>query len=397
MPVDHFPLIEALHKAPLRLVLAATGGGSGAIAELLQTPGASRTVLEAVVPYSAAALSDWLSARPEHYCHERTARAMAMAAFLRAMSLAAREEATHSAGQGAASIYGDNLVGIGCTASLASDRPKRGPHRLHVAAQTAAATRVHSLELTKNARSRREEEGIATALVLNVAAEAAGLEQRIELPLLAGEHLESDPMEAPEEWRDLLLGRTAAVRYQSASALAATAAAGHSPRAVFPGAFDPLHDGHRRMAEVAAELLGAEVAFEISIANVDKPPLDYLEMSRRGRQFEGHVLWYTRAATFCEKSRLFPSSTFVVGADTVLRLAEAKYYGGEPAACQAAIEEIAARGCHFLVFGRARGEGFQTLDDLPLPPSLAALCRGVSAERFREDVSSTQLRRASEG
>lgn len=109
-------MIEAIHATPTRVVLAATGGGSQAISRLLEVGGASRTVLEAIVPYSSAALDDWLHARPEHYCSPQTVRAMAMAAFERARRL--------TAGEDAASRTTD-LAGVACTASLASDRPKR--------------------------------------------------------------------------------------------------------------------------------------------------------------------------------------------------------------------------------------------------------------------------------
>ena len=49
------------------------------------------------------------------------------------------------------------VAGIGCTASLASDRPSAA-HRVHAAAQTAELTAVASLELNKGARGRRQEE-----------------------------------------------------------------------------------------------------------------------------------------------------------------------------------------------------------------------------------------------
>src|SRR5690606_32509327 len=133
------------------------------------------------------------------------------------------------------------------------------------------------------------------------------------------------------------------------------------PRAVFSGAFHPLHVGHRRMADVAARILGCPVAFEISIENVDKPPLDFLEMQSRLRQFDpSDAVWLSVAPTFVRKSALFPGCTFVVGADTVARIGQERYYGS-PQAMDAAIAEIAARGCRFLVFGRAVGDSFHTL------------------------------------
>ena len=35
------------------------------------------------------------------------------------------------------------------------------------------------------------------------------------------------------------------------------------------------------MAEIASERLGAPTTFELSIANVDKPPLDFIELDDR--------------------------------------------------------------------------------------------------------------------
>jgi hypothetical protein len=83
---------------------------------------------------------------------------------------------------------------------------------------------------------------------------------------------------------------------------------------------------------------------------------------------------------------------FVVGADTVLRIAVAKYYP-TTAARDAAIEEIQQLGCRFLVFGRVVHGHFQSLADLDLPPRLAALCEPVPEAAFRADVSSTEIRR----
>ena len=60
---------------------------------------------------------------------------------------------------------------------------------------------------------------------------------------------------------------------------------------------------------------------------------------------------------------------------------------------EAAIAEIAARGCRFLVFGRQVSGCFCTLADLSLPAELVALCDPVPENEFRSDISSTELRR----
>ncbi|MGE0534112.1 MAG: hypothetical protein AB7O68_04005 [Pirellulales bacterium] len=384
-------LVRAIHAVGARFVLAITGGGSGAIRELLVVPGGSRVLLEAIVPYAPQALSRWLGTPPEQFCSSATARGMAMRAFERAESYRERTlDAAVANGAGDAASTKQEL-GLGCTASLATDRPKRGPHRVHIAWQTKAVTAVHSLELVKGARTRDQEEDLVARLLLNALAEAVGLTARLEVPLQAGETISSSMCRASQAWQELFAGTRAAV-YQGPPRTAS-----QEPRAVFPGAFNPRHQGHRRMAEIAAARLGVPVEHEITIDNVDKPPLDFLDLEFRARQFAANeALWFTRAPTFVEKSRLFPGATFVVGADTITRVGDPRYYASDPTRRDDALAALTAAGCRFLVFGRKVGDKFETLDDLTLPPALAAICRGVPPEAFRDDISSTELRRSDE-
>jgi hypothetical protein len=259
---------------------------------------------------------------------------------------------------------------------------------VHVAVQTLEFTASVSLTLTKDARSRQGEEQLVAVLVLNAVAEASGLKDRVALELLPNEEPIHLRIDAPGPWQELLWGDGRAV-CQSGSAV--------PPGAMFPGSFNPRHEAHRRMAHLASEILEQPVAYELSVANVDKPLLDYCEIQQRADQFAGdESLWLTRAPTFVEKAAIFPGVTFVVGLDTIQRIADEKYYGNDAAARDGAISRLGELDCRFLVFGRAAGGRFQALEDLKLPPALQAICRGVSAEQFRYDLSSTELRQRGE-
>jgi hypothetical protein len=145
------------------------------------------------------------------------------------------------------------------------------------------------------------------------------------------------------------------------------------------------------MLAIAEARTGLAGAFELSIVNVDKPLLDYTEIDQRLRQF-GKPVWLTRLPTFIVKARYFPGSTFVVGADTLVRIAEPRYYAGS-AGRDAALAELAELGTRFVVFGRTIDGEFRTLDDLDLPESIRALCIGIGADEFSDPLSSTELRR----
>ena len=346
-------IIAAIHGAAPQGVFVVTGGGSGLLSRLLSVPGASATVLEASVPYASRALSDYLGEEPEQWCSAVTARRLAMQAFSRARALGGE-------------------FGFSITASLATTRPKRGDHRAYFAYQDAAATRVWTSALEKGTRSRAEEEDLVATDALAALASAIGIAPAPRLPC--------EEAFGDAGLVELLRGERRLVSRQHFDA-------------VLPGAFNPLHHGHRGMRAHATARLGRAVAYELCIANVDKPALDYLEINARLAQFQPDEVVVSNAPTFVEKAwALGGPVTFVVGADTIIRIAEPRYYGGH-ASRDAALAELEDAGCAFLVYGRVDDDGaFKTLADSSLPPALAALCEGVGEAEFRSDASSTALR-----
>src|ERR1700752_2192263 len=107
-------LISALRASGRKAALAITGGGSGAVGELLRVPGGSRLLIEAQVPYDALALAPFLGSAPAQACSAGTA--IAMARMVRARAARSAPE-------------GSDLIGLGATATLVSHRPHKGEHR----------------------------------------------------------------------------------------------------------------------------------------------------------------------------------------------------------------------------------------------------------------------------
>ena len=183
------------------------------------------------------------------------------------------------------------------------------------------------------------------------------------------------------------------LRLPTSDAEAVCIGKGQRPAALLPGSFNPVHAGHWGLAAYASRLLGKEVAFELSLHNVDKAELVGEEVRRRVLPFAGKAdIWLTQAATFVQKARLFPGTTFVVGADTAARIADARYYGN-CAERQRAMETLRELQCSFLVAARVGTAGrLQTLEDLALLSEWLPLFRGIDPRAFRVDISSTALR-----
>ena len=342
-----------LHAADCRGVFHITGGGSLFLSEMLTTPGASRTVLDVRVPYAESALHQLLGKLSSGACSDATARALAMSAFMHARTLS-----------------DETVFGLGCTASLATDRDKKGAHRAHLALQTQSTT--YSLQLHFSADRQTEETLLCDALW-----ELCSIVQGEQPPVSVRTTV------APANWQELVLGRQTAI-----------ATAQHDGKLLIPGSFNPLHDGHQRMIRIAEARTGRIAALELSIGNVDKPPLDYQEIGTRLLGIENTLnrpVWLTRMPTFVEKATRFPGATFAVGVDTIARIAEGRYYANAEGRA-AALEFLAEQGTRFMVFGRIMEGTFKTLSTLTLPLTLADLCIEISEDEFRADVSSTELR-----
>jgi hypothetical protein len=380
-------LISALHASGRKAALAITGGGSVAVGELLRVPGGSRLLIEAQIPYDALALATFLGFAPAQACSSDTAIAMARTVRARAAKLVPA---------------GTDLVGLGATAALVSDRPRKGEHRFHIAFANAAGIAHCTCVLAKGRRDRGAEEDLVSRAIVLWLARACGIAAPSPRSLLdADEHyaetvyaetgVAANQLLAGDTIDRLLAGELDRVTVQPDGQMMLSAP---QPSVLFPGSFNPMHDGHVLLARIAEELRQQLLAFEISVTNVDKPPLAGETVRHRLAQFAWKSpVELTRAPTFLEKSRLFPGTTFVIGADTAERLVAPKYYGDDEARMHDALEEIASSGGSFLVALRIDAAGrVRALNDIPVPRRYADLFTEIPEHHFRLDTSSSEIR-----
>jgi hypothetical protein len=370
-------LLSTLHASGRKAALAITGGGSGAIGELLRVPGGSRLLIEAQVPYGSSALATFLGFAPTQASSAETAIAMAQGARARAARLVPT---------------GTVLVGLGATAALVSDRPRRGEHRFHIACAGPAHVAHCTGVMTKGRRDRAAEEDLVSRAIVMWLARACGVATQSPASLLDPDEHSAETIVASTDPVDrLLAGELDRVTTRPDGQMMQSAP---QPLVVLPGSFNPLHFGHELLARVAEELTQQPLAFEISVTNVDKRPLTDEAVRHRLTQFAWKApVELTRAPTFLEKSRLFPGTTFVIGADTAQRLIAPRYYGDDEDRMHAALDEIASSEARFLVAVRLDATArVRTLSDIAVPRRHADLFSEIPEHRFRLDTSSSEIR-----
>ncbi|MGH2582445.1 MAG: hypothetical protein ACRDFQ_06075 [Anaerolineales bacterium] len=369
-------LVQSIFSANTKVIFVVTGAGTAAIRWLLSVGGASSTVLEAVVPYGAKAMEEYLGWMPEKFVSATTAEAMAAAAYVRGSGYTQLEE---------------RLVAVACTAAIATNRVKKGAHGAHVRVRNRDRSSSYHLEIEKRHRDRAGEEDLVSELILQALAKDLNLQEKIQLELSPEEKLTESSNPKTQAVNDLLARKVASLLcYTPDSMVAEVPFSG----LILPGSFNPTHEGHLLLAQAAQRKTGRRAAFELSIDNVDKQSLSKDVVLGRLRQpkLAGQRVLLTHAPLFSQKAQLFSGSTFVIGFDTASRVVEPKYYGGSVQEMMLALAEIRAAGCNFLVAGRKVGEKFMTLNDLWLPSGYEDLFAGLSEDEFRLDLSSSEIR-----
>ena len=159
---------------------------------------------------------------------------------------------------------------------------------------------------------------------------------------------------------------------------------------ILSGSFNPLHEGHIELLKASSKEFKKNPLYEISIKNVDKSKINFNDLINRINQFKSlGKLVVTNSAKFEEKSNIFKKSIFVIGYDTALRLVDDKYYDDD---FRKSLKIIEKNNCSFLVSGRFINKKYKKPNNINFE-EYDYLFNILSEEKFRIDISSTELRR----
>lgn len=161
---DWQSLLTALADTNASISMVVTGGGSGAITHCFRRAGASHNFVDAAIPYSRAAVVEYLGCSPDGpSASVVVARQLASAALRRSIKLDDESESDER-----------EPAGIALVAALPTTPPRPAQNQIHVVLQSQQPGVAWSVMLANESCSREQAETIAEEMVFAALAELSG-------------------------------------------------------------------------------------------------------------------------------------------------------------------------------------------------------------------------------
>lgn len=370
---------ERLIETNSLLHVATVGAGMRLQTLLWGTPGASAYLAGFDAPYAKTQLTAFLGFDPQaafanqeipSCCSKEVAFDMAITAYIRAAEVCVAEK------------LDKNPVGIGITASVATNRMPRGDQRYHGCIITNESVDYFERVLEKEegflARGGHDDIIAQETLevILNVVAERPIAFSSAHVDF-ARKRLFRHPVFLPDGTRG---------------------PANHSGGGLFlPASLNPIHKGHRNMVYYARAKHPAPVTFLISSTPTAKAPLTLQQMLRRAgmmraerwTQHQIHAFEFTQnEPLFIDMARNRPMATFIVGTDTMSRFLDPKWGPHIPSM----LKEMEDLNVSFLVMPRKADGKVTTCEDVNPLSVVSGMFMPLAAPECAVDYSSTAIR-----
>ncbi len=338
-------VIQLIAASQYKAYFACAGGGSGLQRYFALIPGAAGFLVGAVFPYATIETDKFLGFRPEHYVSRENAINLAHASYLRAMEHLTAE-------QRSGREITKKALGLGLTAAVATSRVLKGGYRCHLAVTTPDGTWISHVELPNEhgEGGRLQHAAITDVLGIDALCQVTGLYQVGSPPLVMEKVSE-------EELRGIFFKNPVFMPFGTRGTLKPESA---KELAFLCGSFNPMHDGHRKMAEATMQSANVQVMYSTTADSLHKPPLTVSQMLDRAAgvrvdHWDGYnvpIVFSQHDPLFIDKARLLPGSNFIIGVDTFDRMLDPKWYGDGQEGVESMLDEMQGLEIEFMVFGR---------------------------------------------
>lgn len=355
---------EALKRMGMFHIIS-TGAGAGLQQILWEIPGCSWYLSGCSFPYDQDEQADILGFMPEHFCSEEAAVDLASAAYMKAYKFGKKAP-----------------IGVGVTASVASEKEHRGEHRVHICVITNDRVRSVSRVLEKGvgAAKRLEDGKFVDLMALTFMMETAN-----DVPLAIKDYKDTSALA-----RERFFLRPFFAANGKRLAEMPT-----KHMALMPGAYNPPHEGHFGTAQNVMDQYGRTVVFEVTAEPPHKEALSVQALLQRAKNLQGYDRYFTRKEPmYLDKARRFPGVPIVLGADAMVRMLDPKW-GVD---LMSMFKEFRKLDTKLLIAGRTIGDKFVTCEDVSRDFRKADCHSWGYAQSVmlqidgRFDISSTELR-----
>ncbi len=363
-------IYDAIHNSPTKFAMILAGGGFGVLGTISKFGGSSASVIDAYVTQDVQKTQEILGGKVDKLVSAEVARKLAALSY---------KNASHMC---------DVPLGIASTCVLQrvpSERPGR-LHGYYVSIQTPDEMIEYTLEYIGDEyfdglspeRIREVEEQIAERMILNAILEGSGLDYRVSLFMKSdyADNVNVDLDEKVVVRRSTIQNKLPGIinylrtDYNPGNEPVYVVNVGRNGFSatvvdditeidefrmnnctLFSGSFNPIHKGHLDTFKAHKESTAFKVykdvvgylpaIFEMSLANVDKAPVDLINLQERLAYMHDVIsndpdmpdrvsILLTQSPKFEDKLNLFKNSDyrvgFLVGYDTYERLFDQKYY-----------------------------------------------------------------------